>query len=339
VLVRRGGGVPFADKVANAGLAGAIGVIIINNRDCTEEYALGDPSKDIRPSMLISQSAGEAVLELLVTSEITEDFTTASSSTQPPPPATSRWQCMAEVRTDAEHEVAMCRRIPPHPQVIKILDTWDEGDTPVVVTEICTGGTLLRNPSYDVKGLDTTAALSLLKQLLAGISHLHANGICHRDLKKENMLMTRPFGHPDARLVLIDFSMASLTPNMSVPCGSARYLAPEVVNDGHYGTPRDIWAAGVIGYELLWGMYPFGYDFTPDADVIKAICSAAPVQVPPPPSGSSLVRRVPELACEVVRALLQKDPALRPTAAEALMHPVFKDISLPGFGKSEKVCK
>lgn len=308
-------------------------MIIVNTHDYTEEYALGGIENPI-PSVLVGSLDGEVMLSFLQTSE-------AAVSEQLGDSTLSSGSCLVEVRTDVEHEVAVCQRLPPHPHVIQILDTWDEEDSPVVVTEICSGGKVLRGFGSDVKGHADTA-LRLLKQMLAGVAHLHANGVCHRDLKPENLLMTRPIGDADARLVIIDFSMSALTRSMTVPCGSARYLAPEVIS-GRYGLPRDVWAVGVVAYELFWAVHPF--EAPTDSEVIEAICKETPVQIPPAElrpfsfdivahewSFESGFSELPESALSLMRSLLERDPALRPTAAEALRHPALQDIVLPGVG-------
>jgi calcium/calmodulin-dependent protein kinase (CaM kinase) II len=308
LLVRRGGGVPFSQKVSNAQLGGAVGAIIINTHDYTEEYSLGHAENPL-PSMLVGRTDGEAIIEFISANAASSDSGSAA-----------RTCCVVEVRTDVEHEVAVCKHLPPHPHLLQILDTWDEGDTPVVVCELCSGGKIMR-PSTNC-GVGT--ALWLLKQMLAGVAHLHRHGVCHRDIKPDNLLMTRPIGDPLCRLVIIDFSMSALTRSMTAPCGSARFLAPEVIA-GRYGTPRDVWAVGVVAYELLWGAHPFCNADIADSVAIQAICAPTAIAVPP----SRVASDVPAAACDLMRGLLQRDPALRLTADEALGHFALKDISLP----------
>jgi len=139
LLVKRGGGVPFSVKVSNARCGGAVGVILINTHDYTEEYSLGRVD-DPLPSMIVGHSDGEAALQFLAANENADAVAAVGDAAR---------RCMVEVRTDAEHEVAVCRKLAPHRQVLEILDTWIEGDTPVVVCELCTGGPILR-PRCDV---------------------------------------------------------------------------------------------------------------------------------------------------------------------------------------------
>jgi len=339
VLVRRGV-CNFATKVLNAKRGGATGVIIINTHDYTEEYSLGQPEHPI-PSVLIGQLDGEAALNLLRDSQAAsaapgeESITRSCAAGIPSADVTAaslksnNWLSVI-VRTDAEHEAAVCRYLTPHPHIMQIMDACDGygGETPCVVSELCTGGKISRLPhgaQADVSAM-VHHALWALKQMLAGIEHLHAIGVVHRDLKPENLLLTRPLGSRDARLVVIDFGMAALTKSMTVPCGSARYLAPEVVA-GRYGAERDIWALGVVAYELLWAEHPFLA--SSDSGMIKALSATHAIDVPPLSAASD----VPDSVCELLRGLLERDPSLRLTAAQALQHPALKDIALPSPGE------
>lgn len=310
LLARRGGGVGFADKVLNASRGGAAGVLIINTAEDSEAYRLAGKGKPCIPSMMVGQKDGEEILCLL------------SSDVAGQSPIS------VEVRTDAEHEVTLCRRLPRHPNVIQVLDAWHEGDSMVVVSELCTGGKLAAPLSGSVAECTLATILWLVKQILAGVAHLHRQGVCHRDIKAENMLLTRRLDDPHARLVLIDFSMASLTDRMCVPCGSARYCAPEVIT-GKYGRERDIWSVGVVAYELFFGKHPF--KGSSDSEVLDQISNPDPCCIPE--RGPSIGVVSAELK-DLLHRLLDKDPAKRVTAAEALEHPALQETQLPTFEAS-----
>mmetsp|Transcript_150119 Transcript_150119/g.279869 ORF Transcript_150119/g.279869 Transcript_150119/m.279869 type:complete len:504 (+) Transcript_150119:141-1652(+) len=305
VLARRGGGVGFADKVSNAACGGAAGLLLVNSAEHSEAYRLAGKVKPGIPSMMVGQKDGEALFRLLGSD------------------AAKRAPISIEVRTDAEHEVTLCRRLPPHPNIIQVLDAWHEGDSMVVVSELCTGGKLAAPISGGAAARTLATILLLVKQILAGVGHLHEQGVCHRDIKAENMLLTRRLDDPQARLVLIDFSMASMTERMCVPCGSARYCAPEVIS-GKYGRERDVWSVGVVAYELLFGKHPF--EASSDSEVLDQISNPDPCRVPE--RGPSIGAVSVELS-DFLHRLLEKDPAKRATAAEALEHPALQDTQLP----------
>lgn len=91
--------------------------------------------------------------------------------------------------------------------------------------------------------------ISILRQILLALQHLHENDIVHRDLKPANILVARQFD----RIVVSDFGLSKLSngkPLMTV-CGTAFYAAPEMYASGSYGFKADIWSAGVIIYDLI----------------------------------------------------------------------------------------
>merc|ERR1719326_1448347 len=100
--------------------------------------------------------------------------------------------------------------------------------------ELCSGGQLKEN-------IGLKDAQKFTAQMVDAVQHLHAFGVCHRDLKLSNFLLTAPLNDPDAALVLIDFSMATRSCRASLCCGSVPYLAPEVLK-GSYGLERDVWS-------------------------------------------------------------------------------------------------
>lgn len=293
LLARRGGGASFAVKLRHAHRAGAAGVIIINGEDTSEVYSTGEEEAPI-PSVMLARADGEAVLSAVLDSQ-----------------ATGRSTPRASVCTDVQHELAICRRLPPHEHLAQVLDMWEDGAAAVVVMELCRGGKV-HTPPRGPRSLEV--ALRLVRQMLLGLSHLHANGVCHRDLKPENMLLTEPLEDPDARVVLVDFSMASTASRMRVPCGSPRYLAPEVLSGG-YGPERDIWSIGMVAHELIFGCHPFG-EMTEHEVVNRLLSDPGNVVL-----GNA---DVPQAVSDLLSAMLQVDPDARPTAEAALAYPCFR---------------
>lgn len=307
VIAKRGGGVPFLEKLRNAHHGGAAGVLLVNRDDAVEAYSLGGVAAPL-PSIMVPRSDGEAAIEAALAHE-------ASCSAGGSSP--SRSSAFAEVCADVRHELAICRQLRPHPHVAQVLDTWEEGGAAVLVMEFCRGGKASAPPSGP-QGL--SIALWLVKQMLEGVAHIHAHGICHRDLKPENMLLTKPIEEPGARLVLVDFSMASTARRMRVPCGSPRYAAPEVLAGGGYGPKRDVWSAGMVAHELVFRQHPF--DSQSDAEVVKRLLAGEAPLV-------AAVASVPEAVRELLGSLLQVDPNLRPSASEALAHPSLTTVAPP----------
>ena len=146
-----------------------------------------------------------------------------------------------------------------------------------MVLELATGGELFdRILRTDGKSFDETEAVRSVKQILEGLRYLHNIGIAHRDLKPENILYSHSgmtpyrmtskmisFSGPDARLLISDFGLAGCRRDgggnftMKTACGTAEYVAPEVLLRTPYTVAVDLWAVGVITYILISGQMPF----------------------------------------------------------------------------------
>jgi serine/threonine protein kinase len=108
----------------------------------------------------------------------------------------------------------------------------------------------------------------LMAQLFSALAYLHDRGVCHRDLKLENLIAD------DDDLKLIDFGYSSrCSKSLTSVCGTPAYMAPELLGKGPYeGAQADMWAAGVILYYLLSGGLPFsGFDEKDLFSKIKAV--------------------------------------------------------------------
>ena len=113
----------------------------------------------------------------------------------------------------------------------------------------------------------------IMYMLFKGLSHIHENGIVHRDLKTENCLL-----NDDLNLRIIDFGLAKVADNREFGkslIGTMLYMAPEVFeskgNDNSYKAPVDMWSAGIIMFELFSGRYPF-----PNPDIEYKVVNEEP---------------------------------------------------------------
>ncbi len=197
-----------------------------------------------------------------------------------------------------------------HPAVVAVYDQGSDAGHVVLVMEYVAGATL-RALLRERGRLTPGEALAVMDHVLAALGAAHAAGLVHRDVKPENVLVTA-----DARVKVADFGLAravaetTLTGSGGVLLGTVAYLAPEQVERGVSDARSDVYAAGVMLYELLTGQPPFTGD-TPIAVAYRRV--REPV---PPPSAA-----VPGVAApldSLVAAATALDPADRPADASVL---------------------
>ncbi|HLR72539.1 MAG TPA: protein kinase, partial [Pseudogracilibacillus sp.] len=143
-----------------------------------------------------------------------------------------------------------------HPNIVNIYDVGEENHILYMVMEYIDGLTL---KEYIMQNgpLKVEEAINIMKQLTDAIAHAHANGLIHRDIKPQNILMDR---HGNVKVtdfgIAIALSATSLTQTNSI-LGSVHYLSPEQARGGMATKKSDIYSLGIVFYELLTGHLPF----------------------------------------------------------------------------------
>ena len=206
-----------------------------------------------------------------------------------------------------------------HPNIIPLLDTGtDSTGAPYLVTPFVEGESIR---SYcDNHALDLRARVQLLYQVASALAHAHQQLIVHRDLKPGNILVEPPSANQPARVRLLDFGIAKLldADTEATATGASlmtlRYAAPEQLREGAHGPSCDLYALGVLAYELLSGTSPYG-DLREPAALIQAIAEHTPAPLQRMASGTAIP---PELSALVLK-LLRKQPADRYPSAEAVL--------------------
>ena len=159
-----------------------------------------------------------------------------------------------------------------HPNIVSIKDfcVKADGTEMYILMNRVQGGELF-DRIVKCKGIPEPEALFLSYQLTKALGYLHDLGVCHRDLKAENVLLESYA--PYSRLLLTDFGLSKSMSNLKTKCGTSTYLAPEVLTSvSGYDEKVDCWALGVLIYTLLKGNLPFGQDS--DDELVDNICSA-----------------------------------------------------------------
>ena len=195
-----------------------------------------------------------------------------------------------------------------HPNIVTLFDFFEHDGVPYIAMEYVAGGSLRGL----IGSLTMPQVFGIVEGILAGLGHAEHHGISHRDLKPENVLLTRR-----GAAKIADFGIAraynSLTHRLTtsgMAIGTPAYMAPEQATNDPIGPYTDLYALGVIAYELLAGRPPF--DSGTPVGVLYRHVHERPV-----PLEQLLPRPRPDL-CAWVEWLLQKAPAERPqSAAEA----------------------
>lgn len=208
-------------------------------------------------------------------------------------------------------EMEMLRSL-DHPNIVRIVETFETGLKCYLVMECCEGGELF---DYIVgKGTLTEAeAARLMKQLFSAINFVHSHNICHRDLKPENCLLMSK--QPNSDVKIIDFGLAQRLEAdelMHSLEGTPYYIAPEVL-EGSYGKEVDCWSMGVILYIMLSGTPPFNGRTTDE--ILHRIRTGYLTFKP------AAFKNVSEGAKDLISQLIRKDTTLRLTADQAYNHP------------------
>jgi eukaryotic-like serine/threonine-protein kinase len=205
-----------------------------------------------------------------------------------------------------------------HPNVLAVYDIGVHEGAPYIVTELLEGEDL-RQQLHD-GALPHRRAIDYARQIASGLAATHAKGIIHRDLKPENLFVTS-----DGRVKILDFGLAKLTapsgneamspsrrlgtsPGLII--GTIGYLSPEQLRGEQPDQRADMFAFGVILYEMLTGRRPF--ERGSPADITAAILKEEPPDLNEPR------RVIPPAVDKIVRRCLEKNPAHRFQSASDL---------------------
>ncbi|MDQ1039204.1 beta-lactam-binding protein with PASTA domain/serine/threonine protein kinase [Streptomyces sp. V3I8] len=196
-----------------------------------------------------------------------------------------------------------------HPNVVQVFDQGAQGAYVYLAMEYVAGCTL-RDVLRERGALQPRAALDILEPVLAALGAAHRAGFVHRDMKPENVLIG-----DDGRVKVADFGLVravdTVTHTTGAVLGTVSYLAPEQIESGTADPRVDVYACGILLYEMLTGDRPHSGD-SPAAVLYKHLHE----DVPPP---SAAVPGLPHELDELVLSATARNPGIRPYDAVALL--------------------
>jgi serine/threonine-protein kinase len=185
-----------------------------------------------------------------------------------------------------------------HPNIAQLYTLLQDGDTLCIVMEFI-DGTVLRN----FMPMPWESAVPVALQILEALDYAHRRGVLHRDIKPENIVIDR-----EGTVKVMDFGIAhalgaARLTRERVVIGTLEYMPPERILNREMDQRSDLYAVGVLLFEMLCGRLPFASDS--EYELLRA-----QVETPPPPVGQ-FVGGIPEFVAEAVRRALEKDAARR----------------------------
>jgi len=225
-----------------------------------------------------------------------------------------------------QKEIGILARL-DHPNVVKLVD-WSETKKRIyMVVQFCSGGDVFER-ILKQKTFSEKEAAHVVRKVAEGLDHVHERKIVHRDLKPDNLMYLD--NSANSNIMLIDFGLAGDAKDgpLSTPCGTAHYVAPEVLASTPYGSKSDMWSLGVIIYMLLCGFPPF-FDAQGNQKRLYKLIKMGKYRFPSP-----YWDYVSEDAKDLVRGLLQLDVKKRLSAKEVLQHKWINKKEAPAMDLS-----
>ncbi|ORZ06268.1 kinase-like domain-containing protein [Absidia repens] len=224
----------------------------------------------------------------------------------------------------AESEIQILKSL-VHPHILNLIEVIETDTRSGIIMEYCSGGELFEY-ILEHRSLDEDVARNLFGQLISGVNYMHEKGIVHRDLKLENILF---LDSEQTHVIIADFGFATNEHNngrLSKNCGSPTYAAPELVypSKGYRGDLVDVWSCGVILYCMVLGFLPFDDD--PNNNDLNLHTTYRIIRST---SIMTFPGFVSDEAQDLIRNMLQSDPAKRYSMKDVMNHPWFVDNRRP----------
>lgn len=206
-----------------------------------------------------------------------------------------------------------------HPNIVEMHDSFLVGDELWVVMEFLEGGALTDIVTH--ARMDEEQIATVCKQCLKALAFLHSQGVIHRDIKSDSILLAS-----DGRVKLSDFGFCAQVsvelPKRKSLVGTPYWMAPEVISRLPYGPEVDIWSLGIMCIEMVDGEPPFFNE--PPLQAMRRIRDM------PPPKLRNGHKVSPRLQ-GFLEKMLVRDPGQRATAFELLQHPFLRQAGPPSL--------
>ena len=215
-----------------------------------------------------------------------------------------------------QNEIEIQERI-IHPNIVRMYSHYEDEKNYYCFLEYINGPSLLNIMEQKKNGLTERETYKYFIQIIESIKFLHSNKIIHRDIKLENFLIKN-----QTIIKLIDFGCSALLtedePKRLSTCGTHLYMSPELINSQPYDYCVDIWALGVLFFELLHGYSPFGKR-DDDYNIIYGNILIKKLKINKDLTNNCL---------DLLGKMLENDPDKRIDIYSIFNHPWFKDWSV-----------
>ncbi len=205
-----------------------------------------------------------------------------------------------------------------HPNIVNVYDVGEDDTLYYIVMELVEGITLKK--FIEKKGrLEINEAIGIGIQIAQGIEEAHKNNIIHRDIKPQNIIISK-----EGKVKVTDFGIAKAATSNTITSnamGSVHYISPEQARGGYSDEKSDIYSLGVTLYEMLLGKVPFEGDSTVTVAFAHVHEEAVPLE--------EIDGMIPRSLSRIVQKCMQKKPDMRYESAGALIMDLRRAVSDP----------
>jgi len=219
-----------------------------------------------------------------------------------------------EIESSIQQEVSVLRSLNNHPNIVSLIDFFEDPQHYYMVEECVEGGELfdriIKKISYnELEGRE------LVSHIFDAVQHCHSKLVVHRDIKPENILLRSADDDTHIKVCDFGFAVQLSTPQQCLQqqCGTSGYMSPELIRGAAYSFGVDVWALGVVVFIILGGYTPF---FGDDESQCERKVLLGSFEFHPDYWGN-----VSEEAKDLIRKMLTVDPKQRISLSDAIQHP------------------